>query len=263
MPCGSHTLNLVVSDAAKSSVQSTSFFGILQRVYVIFSSSTGRWSILKEHVSKLTVKPLLDTRWESRIDSVKVLRYQLQEVHAALEALVDHSLEKRDGMTATEAKSLAKEIVSAPFIVSIIVWHNVLYHINNVSKMIQSPSISMETLRNETHAVEEFLEGFRESGFIGARTDAKEIAKAIADKAGEEIPFEFPEQRRGKKRAMFDYESVDDGPQMTAEERYTRDVFLSLIDTALFSLRERFSQLDSFTDLFGFLFSTKDMQTSY
>ncbi len=32
VPCGSHTLNLVVGDAAKSSVMSISFFGLLQRL---------------------------------------------------------------------------------------------------------------------------------------------------------------------------------------------------------------------------------------
>ena len=81
MPCGSHTLNSVVCDAAKSSVQAVTFFGILQRIYNLFSSSPPRWAILKENVtdSGLTVKPLSDTRWESHIESVKVLRYHLEE----------------------------------------------------------------------------------------------------------------------------------------------------------------------------------------
>lgn len=39
VPCSSHTLNLVVADAAKSSVLSISFFGVLQRLYNLFSSS--------------------------------------------------------------------------------------------------------------------------------------------------------------------------------------------------------------------------------
>jgi len=44
VPCSSHTLNLVLADAAKSSVASVSFFGVLQRLYNLFSSSVQRWA---------------------------------------------------------------------------------------------------------------------------------------------------------------------------------------------------------------------------
>ncbi|XP_050546143.1 uncharacterized protein LOC126908274 [Daktulosphaira vitifoliae] len=37
VPCGSHSWNLVLSDAASSSVQAQTFFGTLQRLYTIFS----------------------------------------------------------------------------------------------------------------------------------------------------------------------------------------------------------------------------------
>ncbi|CAM5084779.1 unnamed protein product [Natator depressus] len=67
MPCGCHSLNLVVSDAASSSV---SLFGVLQRTYILFSASTIRLKILIDNVTNLTVKLLSDTNWESRIDSV-------------------------------------------------------------------------------------------------------------------------------------------------------------------------------------------------
>nr|XP_054592229.1 zinc finger MYM-type protein 1-like [Nothobranchius furzeri] len=36
VPCGSHTLNLIIGDAAKSSLTSISFFGLLQRLYTLF-----------------------------------------------------------------------------------------------------------------------------------------------------------------------------------------------------------------------------------
>lgn len=64
VPCGSHTLNLVVGDAAKSSVTSISFFGLLQRLYTLFSSSVHRWTILTSHVKNFTLKALSTTRWE-------------------------------------------------------------------------------------------------------------------------------------------------------------------------------------------------------
>jgi hypothetical protein len=41
-PCGCHSLNLIVGDAAKSSVKSVSLFGVLQRLYILFSASPRR-----------------------------------------------------------------------------------------------------------------------------------------------------------------------------------------------------------------------------
>jgi hypothetical protein len=40
VPCEAHTLNLVVADADKSSVDATGYFGILHELYTLFSAST-------------------------------------------------------------------------------------------------------------------------------------------------------------------------------------------------------------------------------
>lgn len=96
VPCGSHTLNLVVGDSAKSSMTYISFFGLLQRLYTLFSSSVQRWTILKEHVKNFTVKALSTTRWECRVEAVKAVRYQLPEIMKALTALKEYATEKRD-----------------------------------------------------------------------------------------------------------------------------------------------------------------------
>lgn len=48
VPYGAHTLNLVVADAAKRSVDATSYFGILHKLYTLFSAPTQRWAILKK-----------------------------------------------------------------------------------------------------------------------------------------------------------------------------------------------------------------------
>ena len=53
--------------------KATSFFGVLQRIYTLFSSSTKRWKILLDHIPSLTLKSMSQTCWESRIESVKPL----------------------------------------------------------------------------------------------------------------------------------------------------------------------------------------------
>ena len=75
--CGCHSLNLVVGDSAISCLEFTLFFGTVQRIYVFFSASPGRWNTLKKHVNCLTEKPLCETRWECRIECVEVIRYEI------------------------------------------------------------------------------------------------------------------------------------------------------------------------------------------
>ena len=58
--------DLVICDSAKSSVQAITFFGILSRLYVLFSSSPARWKILKDNMD-ISIKQQSDTRWELRI----------------------------------------------------------------------------------------------------------------------------------------------------------------------------------------------------
>jgi hypothetical protein len=64
MPCGCHSLNLVVRDTAIYCTEAVSFFGIVQHSYILFSAPVGRWKILKDNVLTFTVKPLCNTRWE-------------------------------------------------------------------------------------------------------------------------------------------------------------------------------------------------------
>jgi len=85
-PCVCHNSqlqSLILGDIASSCSDAVSFFGILQRIYV-FSASTQRWTILQQHVKSLSLKPLSDTLWECRIESVKAVRYQTAEIRDAL-----------------------------------------------------------------------------------------------------------------------------------------------------------------------------------
>ena len=57
-PCDCHSLNLALCDMANSCLNAKSFFGIVQCIYISFSSSTKRWKILQDNVKGLTLKPL-------------------------------------------------------------------------------------------------------------------------------------------------------------------------------------------------------------
>uniref|UniRef100_A0A3P8THJ7 TTF-type domain-containing protein n=1 Tax=Amphiprion percula TaxID=161767 RepID=A0A3P8THJ7_AMPPE len=236
VPCGSHTLNLVVGDAAKSSVTSISFFGLLQRLYTLFSSSVHRWTILTNHVKNFTLKALSTTRWECRVEAVKAVRYQLPEILEALITLKDY-------------------MQRLPFVVSTIVWYNVLFQINKVSKVLQSPKVSAETVKRETRAVTDFLEEYRNEGLESVQTDAREIAEKL------EMEMSWPEVRQKRTPMHFEYEGKEQ-TQSTAVDLFKREFFLPLIDTALVTLKDRFSHMETFYTLYGFLFSTDAMRNT-
>ncbi len=253
VPCSSHTLNLVVADAAKSSILSISFFGVLQRLYNLFSSSVHRWAILKEHVKQLSLKPLSTTRWEARIESVKVVRYQLPQILQALSALQTFALEKKNSETMSTASGLHDELKSWRFLLCTMIWYNVLYQVNLVSKLLQSPDVSLETLKAETEGVRQYLQNFRDSGLASCQSDAVEIAEEL------EIENKLPEKRQRKAAKRFQHEGAEE-TQSSPEEAFRREFFLPLVDTALRSLSDRFSKMEAVYVLHSFLFSKKNMQ---
>ena len=71
-------------------------------------------------------------------------------------------------------------------------WYNVLYQVNRVNKLLQSPNVSMETLKTET-GVREYLENFRENGLASCQTDATDIAVNL------DVEMNLPEKRQRKK----------------------------------------------------------------
>ncbi|XP_042450150.1 zinc finger MYM-type protein 1-like [Zingiber officinale] len=163
MPCACHSLNLTLSDMAHSCVKAVSFFGIVQRIYTLFSSSPKRWKILLNNVKGLIVKSLSNTRWESRIKSVQAIRFQIVEVRAALLELNNIC---DDAKSISEAESLANSIEKFEFLLGIVIWYDILFAINMASKKLQSKSMCMDSAMKQLEGVISFFEKYRNDGVI-------------------------------------------------------------------------------------------------
>ena len=256
VPCANHSLNLVVVDSVKSSTEALVFFGVLMQLYSLFSSSTQRWTILKKNVP-LSLKSQSATRWESRINCISPLRYHLAEVIKALKELENYCFEKKDGQTINDVRSLILRIETWSFILSIVVWHDILFHINKTSKVMQTTGVSMEVVEKEIKATEEVLKKYREDGYSGAVATAREIAEGL------QIERSFAESRTRRRRRLFEYEAEDEGSEMSPEEKFKANFFLPLMDHALSSLKERFEQMHTVGAIFNFLYNQESLLQVY
>jgi len=255
VPCNNHTLNLVVNDAASCCVAAVSFFGIVQEFYNFFSASSKRWGMLAERVPNWTLKPLSDTRWESRINAIAPLRYQAGLVYDVLIDIAED--EKLTGATGTKTRADAfalaeKFIKNYPFLCSLVLWHDVLFEINVTSKVLQGEQLSVVEATHQLKKTEEFLEKMRtDEGFDDVISKAKELAEELEI----EPSFPPPSQVRGRRRRrQFDYEAEDE-PILDPEKKFRVEFFNYVLDTAKTAVQERFQLLSSHNKIFGFLYN--------
>jgi hypothetical protein len=166
--CSCHSLNLTLCDMAKTCGNAKDFFGIIQRIYIIFAKSTKRWQILKDNITWLTLKSVSPTRWESHVESVKAIRFQYADIQEALlqvpifsyfsnivipwiSTIITLFLKfqvyetDKDDITSSEAKGLANnELGEYEFIVAIIIWYEALYAVNLVGKHLQTKDMLID-----------------------------------------------------------------------------------------------------------------------
>ncbi|XP_074336126.1 uncharacterized protein LOC141673289 [Apium graveolens] len=144
----------------------SNFFGVIQRLYTLFSSSTQRWEILKKFVNGLTLKPLCATRWESHIESVRAVRFQTSKLR---DALVHLSNVTQDSMIRCAARSLVEnEIESFEFLFSMCIWFNLLNIINAVNKFLQLEDIDIDIALSRLEELINFFKEFRQINYPNA-----------------------------------------------------------------------------------------------
>lgn len=252
VPCSAHSLNLVVNDAAKMSFEIIDFFNIVQELYVYFSVSTKRWNILKKNISNLTLKPLSNSRWESRIESIKPLKYQLGEIY---DSLIQINEDETDDMnTRLLAQSLCKKIQSFKFICATIIWYKILSKINVVSKMFQDPKLNIGIALEMIENLKEYFTKKRSNEhFLDIISKSKKLSLNVNGDTT------FPiEQRLRKRKKHFDYETEDE-PIIDPQNSFKCNFYYIILDSTLSSLNERFELLRSNSDIFLIFYSIKNL----
>jgi hypothetical protein len=241
-----HNYSLLLGNLAASCSQAISFFGVLQRIYVFFAASTHRWNVSKQHVKNLSVKPLSDTRWECRIESVKAIRYQPVEIR---DALTQAAAATKEPLSRSEAESLCNEIENFQFTVALVFWHGILFQVNYISKQLQGESSDLSDAIENLDRLSQWLAKYRETGVKVTQSLQQKLLRVWKS------ILCFLHEECGKQR-MFDYEGIDEGDKIAADAQdfFRVNCFNQILDTAVSSINTRSQQLKTIHGLFGFLY---------
>ncbi|KAL4131914.1 hypothetical protein QTP88_009146 [Uroleucon formosanum] len=209
VPCTAHSLNLLLGDMASSVPAAMTFFGVIQRIYTMFS-----------------------------------------QVH---DALVEISELTKDPKIKSESLSLANYEFSYDFILSVVIWYELLSAINKVSMSLQSETMELSNAVQLLSVLKDFFNNFREKGF--------ELSKKTAQQLCEDIRTQpiFKQSRVLKKSKQFDYE-CNDTRAVSNEQKFYQDYFLAVVDQAIVSINQRFEQLSQHSENFGFLYNIENLK---
>lgn len=238
--CAAHNLNLVLNDAMSRVPENTFFYGIVEKLYLFFSESIKRWELLSS--SSLSLKRLCPTRWSSRIDSLKALRYSYVEVMKALSKIILLS-KKPDART--EAAGLRKQLESFSFVFQVVLHTKILESVNLISNLLQTKDFDLfeasNLLESATIKLSEVRNNF---------ANIKLSAIALASEWGIECQFENKRIRKVKKH--FD-ELTQDERLTDPEKQFEVTVFNSTLDIVVNQIKGRFESIKLINSMFTVL----------
>ena len=143
--CENHSLNLACVHAAEVHPTVVTFFGIMNKIFVFFSSSTTRWEVPKSKVKK-TVKKHCETRWSSYYNAVEVIQENFDEITSCLEHFKSG---KFSSETKSDAYLLLLSLQQFTFVSLLKFWCPILSSVQRVTKCLQDPKVDLIQASND------------------------------------------------------------------------------------------------------------------
>lgn len=188
------------------------------------------------------------TRWESRIESVKAVRFQTAKIQEALLKLSESDDDDSDrGLAKTFAIGKIGGISSIEFILSLVIWYDILNVVNVVSKTLQSEDMLIDIAMKQIEGLIKYFEDYRNTGFADTMIKAKEIATEMG------VDHEFYVPRKITRKIFFDETRDVEDTTQSHEESFRVNYFLFIVDQVSASLKTRFENYKAYEDIFGFL----------
>ena len=246
-PCACHSLNLCGADAAACCKEAVTFFGMVQTVYNLFSSSPQRWSILQESIGS-SLHGLSGTRWTDRVASVRPFVAHLPGIRSALEQLHTLNLTPK---TATEVNGAIKYCSSFVCILMSAIWLKILVAIDLRNQIIQAREATIDVEVSNLKSLVQDLKELRGNWAL-ILNESKLVANEM-----QVIP-NLPAKRKTKRRSFFDEAQEEASSQTNAAESseettFKHDVFYVIVDAVITGLSTRYDAAYQLDDMFGFL----------
>ena len=237
--CGCHSLNLVGVHSVQCCPDVITFFGVTERLYVLFSCSPARWEMLKNLVP-LSIQRNSTTKWSARHDSVKPIAVHYPFVIKALKRLLEFTnLELK---ARSEALALLKYMNSFKSVVLCTVWNTLLKHIHTANLFIQKKDCSLDTQLNNLMQLKEEMANVR-NDWEGYYSKAKIAASRMDLKEKD-----FPASRRDC--------AAECAPPA---EAFKRNVFYVAVDVHIVGVQKCITKLDECAEKFRFLWKFDEM----
>ena len=189
---------------------------------------------------------------DNRIKCNVPLRFCLSDVLDALEELQSYCVQKQDGKTANDVRSLINVVHHGSSVWQLLYGMIFCFKLKNQ----QTCGISLDVVKSEIHTTQSFLQNYRQNGYNTVMVSAREIADVGVESA-------FVEKRKRNRNRMFDYESEDQSSELSQESQFKVNLFLHLVDHAIASLNDRFEQTHYVTEIFNFLLSQENLLQAF
>jgi hypothetical protein len=156
----------------------------------------------------------------------------------------------------SDAQGLVIALENFELLCSLVIWHDILFSINLVSKKLQYKSVCMDTALEQIEGVISYFKKYIDEGFNHIIDIAKEIAEEM------DVEPIFPKTRKGKRKKYFDEQNDQNEEEtLSAIESFRITYFLVMIDMSISSLNSRFEQMKIFKNLFGFLLNSERLKS--
>jgi len=142
--------------------------------------------------------------------------------------------------TKSDAKNLFELLGNFEFILGMVIWHDILFAIDTVSKKLQSASMCIDSALQQIEGIMQYFNNNRNEGF----ESSLKIAKNLATEMGVEPTF--PLKRRVTRKKHFDESECSDEAILQAEKAFEVNYFLVMVDMETTSLKTRFEELQVF-----------------
>ena len=235
-PCGCHSLNLCGADSATCCRHAITYFGVIQTVYNLFSSSPQ--------------KGLSGTRWTDRVASVRPFSKSLPGLRVALEKLQSLNLTPK---TSSDVDGALGYLSQFTCVIMSSMWLKILVEIDNTNQVIQARETTINVEVSNLRSLIQRLQKLKDS-WSAILNESELVASAMG------ISSEFPTHRKRKSKTFFD-SSGNDQPEssLSGSAEFKEKSFDIIMESVLSGISRRFKSAENINSLFCFLWMYIEM----